>query len=380
MTKGIFIGITIGGGLFWYYAWTGNIKKLFALRHIAFILLVVLFTFPELYSVYSQFDLHPEKLVFNTHGVSGIRFFLWDSQFGRFFNSGPIKGEGDISFYLHTTLWAFLPWSLLFITAIWNKFTKTSDYMKPTYMKFISGSAFITFLLFSFSKFQLPHYIVILFPQFAILSAAFIMHKLSRNSFAVFYKIHTGVVLLIGIAMIGICWFAKMPHMIGVIGGILATIIIALLLISKNKGLHLIIYGYAFSTMLSIFLFVGLYPLLFKYQGGMNAGKKIANEYKGTEVYELPSTTSYLLSFYTPGNVHNAEDKKTLINALSGNNKILLYAIPQELDSLRNMGMKVALKDSFMYYRTTLLTGEFLNPKTRASVLQTRVLASIAKP
>jgi 4-amino-4-deoxy-L-arabinose transferase-like glycosyltransferase len=63
-----------------------NLKYWFLLS-----LLILVFIFPELYALYHQFDLYPEKMVYGQKGVSGIRFFFWDSQFGRFFKSGPIK-------------------------------------------------------------------------------------------------------------------------------------------------------------------------------------------------------------------------------------------------------------------------------------------------
>jgi hypothetical protein len=55
----------------------------------------LIFILPEIWCLYHQFDLHPEKIVFGHTGVSGVKFFFWDSQFGRFFNTGPIKGSGD---------------------------------------------------------------------------------------------------------------------------------------------------------------------------------------------------------------------------------------------------------------------------------------------
>ena len=57
--------------------------------------------------------MHPEKVVFGKTGVSGIRFFFWDSQFV-VFNTGPIKGKGDLSFSSHHP-WAFYPGAYLFI-------------------------------------------------------------------------------------------------------------------------------------------------------------------------------------------------------------------------------------------------------------------------
>jgi hypothetical protein len=119
MTKGIFaivpIAAAIGGHLLFKSDW----KNIFNIRWLVAGILILIFIIPELYSLYYQFDLHPEKTVFGEKGVSGLKFFFWDSQFGRFFNTGPIKGKGDPSFFLHTTLWAFLPWSLILYAAIY---------------------------------------------------------------------------------------------------------------------------------------------------------------------------------------------------------------------------------------------------------------------
>jgi hypothetical protein len=79
------------------------------------VVLILLFITPELYSLYTQFDIHPEKVVFGRTNVSGLKFFFWDSQFGRFFNTGPIKGNGEPTFFLHTTLWPFYPGLLFFM-------------------------------------------------------------------------------------------------------------------------------------------------------------------------------------------------------------------------------------------------------------------------
>lgn len=85
MTKGVFAIIPIGGAIAGHFIITKQWKQLFNLRWLIAIVLTLIFILPELYCLYQQFDLHPEKLVFGEHGVSGVRFFFWDSQFGRFF-------------------------------------------------------------------------------------------------------------------------------------------------------------------------------------------------------------------------------------------------------------------------------------------------------
>src|ERR1700761_7924755 len=173
MTKGMFALIPIGGAIAGHLIITKQWKQLFNWRWLIATVLIMVFTLPELYCLYEQFDLHPEKLVFGQHGVSGIRFFYWDSQFGRFFNTGPIKGHGDPTFFVHTTLWAFLPWSLLLFAAIFQFIRKGSKNVQSREWYCICGSL-LTFLLFSASKFQLPHYLNIVFPLFAIITAQFV--------------------------------------------------------------------------------------------------------------------------------------------------------------------------------------------------------------
>jgi 4-amino-4-deoxy-L-arabinose transferase-like glycosyltransferase len=113
MTKGPFTLIPIGGAIAGELIIKKNWKQLFHWKWIVSGLMIVLFIIPEIYCLWYQFDIHPEKVVFGKTGVSGVRFFFWDSQFGRFLNTGSIKGKGDPSFFLHTLLWAFLPWSLI---------------------------------------------------------------------------------------------------------------------------------------------------------------------------------------------------------------------------------------------------------------------------
>ncbi len=121
MTKGPFVLVTIGAGFVVDWAVSGQWRQFLHPQWWIALLLISIFILPELYCLYVQFDLHPEKRIFGRQGVSGIRWFFWDSQFGRFFNTGPIRGSGDPLFYFHTLVWAFLPWSLLLYAAVFTR-------------------------------------------------------------------------------------------------------------------------------------------------------------------------------------------------------------------------------------------------------------------
>ncbi len=180
MTKGVFVIVPIYGALFGQLLFHHKLKHLFNLKWIVLILLTAIFILPELYALYVQFDLHPEKLVFGRHNVSGIKWFFWDSQFGRFANSGPIKRQsGDIFFYVHTLLWAFAPWCLLFYYAVFKNLKEIVLKRKMAEYYALSGGLLLL-LLFSISGFQLPFYTNSIFPLFAIITAPYCYMQLSK--------------------------------------------------------------------------------------------------------------------------------------------------------------------------------------------------------
>ena len=182
MTKGVFTLITITSGLVCMWMVQRNWHKLWSLKWLFALLLSLVFTVPELYALYLQFDAHPEKLVFGQSEVSGIKFFVWDSQFGRFFNTGPIKNtNGHPLYFVLVFLWAFLPWVGVFVASVVGGIRKLSsdNHRDKASFVFLCGAFFITFGLFSATSFQLDHYTVILFPFAAILCGKFLSGWLS---------------------------------------------------------------------------------------------------------------------------------------------------------------------------------------------------------
>jgi 4-amino-4-deoxy-L-arabinose transferase-like glycosyltransferase len=180
MTKGVFVVVPIYGAVFGQLLFQHKLKHVFNFKWILLILLTAIFTLPELYALYVQFDLHPERLVFGKHNVSGIKWFFWDSQFGRFAGNGPItRKSGDIFFYVHTLLWAFAPWCLLFYYAVYKNIKEIILKRKQAEYYAISGGI-ILLLLFTVSRFQLPFYTNSIFPLFAIITAPYCYVQLGR--------------------------------------------------------------------------------------------------------------------------------------------------------------------------------------------------------
>src|SRR5262249_8714367 len=159
----------IGGALAGELVLTKQWHVLWQLRWLGAAGLVLVGLTAELYCVYQQFDAHPDKLIFGQTGVSGLRFFFWDSQVGRFLNTGPLKGQGTPTFFLHTALWAFFPWSIVLSVALVTRLTAAWRRVHAAGGWDTLSASVLTVLVFSASRFQLPHYLTILFPFWAIL-------------------------------------------------------------------------------------------------------------------------------------------------------------------------------------------------------------------
>ncbi|MFA7399043.1 MAG: glycosyltransferase family 39 protein [Sideroxydans sp.] len=172
MTKGVFTLITITSGLVCMWMYRRQWHKLWSVKWLFALVLTVACTAPELLALYLQFDAHPEKLVFGRTDVSGIKFFLWDSQFGRFFNTGPIKDAGGAPYYFVAAfLWAFLPWVAVYVAAMFSgvrNFAARSVAERSQFV-YLCAAFFITFAMFSATKFQFDYYTVIIYPFAAIL-------------------------------------------------------------------------------------------------------------------------------------------------------------------------------------------------------------------
>ncbi|MGI8635583.1 MAG: ArnT family glycosyltransferase, partial [Segetibacter sp.] len=378
MTKGIFVLITIAAGFVIYWIITKQWKQFLNFRWWAMIILILLFITPELYSLYSQFDLHPEKVVFGRTNVSGLRFFFWDSQFGRFFNTGPIKGHGDPSFFLHTTLWAFLPWSIILYIAVYSIIKKGNANEHSRIRWIVFGSALVTFLLFSFSGFQLPHYIVILFPHFSIITAAYLVSINKAISLKRLTALQTALLIMAAVAVTLVGWYSKMGNTM-LVAVISMGVVTMVLLYFKEPGLHkLIAIGSVISVVLFLFLFNFFYPRLLQYQAGMMAGKYLTAN-KITAKAATLDAWSYSFEFYAPGFVQYVDSIKDVDNFIGKDTSVAFYTTVNSLPELSEKGYQFKVLKQFQYFHISMLTGAFLSPATREKELEKMALILVHK-
>lgn len=230
MTKGVFVLGFLGVGLVAMLVYLRAWSRLFHWKWLLAMMGTLLFTLPELLALYLQFDAQPEKLVFGQTHVSGLKFFLWDSQFGRFLNTGPIQNDkGSPFFFLHNLVWTFFPTLLVLVAALradaysgfaWGQgggagpqATRLAPVTAPV---FLWSTFLLALAVFSATKYQMDYYLVIVFPYAAIACG----HWLSKVDWAVLspswlLRLHLGYVTVM-LALSTLCallyfWHAGNP-------------------------------------------------------------------------------------------------------------------------------------------------------------------------
>jgi 4-amino-4-deoxy-L-arabinose transferase-like glycosyltransferase len=369
MTKGMFALIPIGGAVAGHLIITKQWKQLFNWRWLIAAVLIMIFTLPELYCLYEQFDLHPEKVVFGQRAVSGIRFFFWDSQFGRFFNTGPIKGHGDPSFFVHTTLWAFLPWSLLLFAGIYQSIRKGVKNVKGYEWYCLCGSL-LTFLVFSASRFQLPHYINIVFPFFAIITAQYLYNLASEKSIRAVRITQLIVICILLILIVALqCFFSPAAYN-WVTGGILFVLLILLLFLPRTIATKAF-WRIGFSTLLvsfivNLYLNLAFYPSLLHYQALSQAAMWINQNNPSKLPVAQSGDVPFAMEFYLDQPLTNINTDGT---GPTPAKPYLLFAQTEVIDGLKAKGWQVEQVKTFERFWISRLKPAFLNKATRSKEL-----------
>ncbi len=380
MTKGIFTIIPIGGAIFIELLIKRKWSKLFHWQWLVVAVLMLLFTTPELYSLYHQFDSHPEKVVFGKNNVSGIRFFFWDSQFGRFFNTGPIQGQGDPFFFLHTLLWAFLPWGLLMYYAF---FKRISDYFRTIGRErelYTLGGSVVTILLFSLSKFQLPHYTNIIFPFLAILTAQAIAGIGTWGKGLVFYKSIQYFTIFVLVAAVVLMHYFFRPASVSLWFWLVAAIlwILWLLVFTSNLSDWLkVFYQTCMACLLfAFYLNLNFYPALLSYQSSSEAAMYVNSHYPNQPTAVYGDIRAFSFDFYAKQHVHWYFTLAEFEQA-HRQQSLVVFTTADKLKELTEAHIPFQHIRSFDEFHVTTLTPEFINHRTRAQALHTNVLIQV---
>lgn len=356
----IFPMLSIVPQIFYLKQW--HIFKAYKIWIIPIIISIILL--PMCIGLYQQF------------GTKGLYFYFWEQSFGRITGENVWKNNVDPFFLIHTFLYAILPWTILFLVAFWktliqlfkNKFTVNSN--TPEIMGF-SGYLLATIAL-SQSKYQLPHYIYIASPMACLMMAGYV-DNLSKKRQLLWAKIQLIFNVSLTFVILSITLYVWNISLISyfIIANLLIIFIFAFVKVNKYSFIW---GGVVTSIFVNILILNWFYPNLLQYQSPSNVGKTIKQlsiENNTFGFHEFGFSTDFYSQTYIP-QIKNIEQIDSLLKI---NSSIYLYTNPKWVSELNQYQINTIR--TFDFYRVTLLTFEFLNPKTRSKVVEKTMLLKI---
>lgn len=347
------------------------------------ILVIGVLLLPMSWGLYQQFDLQPGKLINNIPIQSGLRFYYWTQSFGRYTGENYYREMSYPTFLLENMLWSFLPWIFIFLWAFATKFIKIlkEGLFKVQVERISFFGFFLTYLVLSRSQAQLPHYIFVVFPLAAILTAAHLAPLFAQSDrlsrwVKWFYRFHLFIFLILLIAM-GLIINIPFGRM-GWWGVFIqfATFILMLKIAMSHLGLI-----QKWVTM-SLVLMIGLnlvlnsffYPHLLEFQWGNQLAKVAkANKWdiQKAALYKMPN--SYAFHFYGQHIFPVIKDS----SLLKEGQWLVVEGLPAKQVLVDFPNSNILYQGN--RFHVTLLTLSFLNPATRADALKPYILMELKK-
>jgi 4-amino-4-deoxy-L-arabinose transferase-like glycosyltransferase len=320
---------------------------------------------PMSYGLYQQFGWH------------GLEFYYWTQSFGRITGQSEWADDSTVFYFLHVFLWAFLPWVFFAIYGIAKDLyalvkSKFSGTLRKEVLTL--GGFVITFVALSLSHYKLPHYIFVVLPFVAIITARTIWELIDSGKANVF--------LVLQWLLLAAAWAFAL---------LLSTVVFP----SRNWLAILVIFGicsaslYVFAikrTLINRLVFSSLltiivvnmvlnghfYPTLLKYQSGSVAAKYIIE-------HKLPAESIFFyqihlnsLDFYL-GSIIEVVDE----NFISNSSGIWIFTNETGMTELKKSGIDFEVEKEFDSFSVTKISLTFLNPKTRDSGVSSDYLLRI---
>lgn len=307
MTKGIFTLFTIFSGLGCLWLYRRQWLRVVSPKWLAAYALSLVFVAPELIALQLQFSA-PGHVVGASQPVSALKFFFWDSQFGRFLNTGPIQNHnGSPYYFVLVFIWAFLPWTLIFPAALRGElggFRKLPAGEREAFVFLVSAFA-CSFLMFSATKFQLDYYIDIIFPFAAILSARYLHGKMMGRPL---YMTQIGLLLLLIVLATGLSVYVHRVPLLVLAGVFIAALAYAVFRMRRAPlNLRAIVYSVLTVNLVYGFLVLLTAQAFMQYSLPYNVAKAIG---KQTEtpiyVYQMPEAEKEL-ALYSKAPTHRMD-------------------------------------------------------------------------
>lgn len=338
-------------------------KDIFHLRWLLALLIVGVVISPALIGLLNQF------------GLEGIKFYFWTNNMGRV--TGSYKGSSnDYAFYLHTSLYLLLPWSIFMLVALFKEIQQAfRSKLRKTEadVSILAGILFFVAIL-SVAKQQNPHYILSAVPFIFIITAKWtvILFEKSSNvtlqkTLAVVHKF-IAVILVAFLLLITLYVYPEKRILYWVVYGISVLGVLYFVFQRLNLKKQILMLVIAASSILFT-INVSMYPSMMQYHTSYDAAKVFNQEAPEGTTLSIYSESARFWNLFlyskAPGRYLLTQDD---LENFKSNHGAWIYTSEEGYQEMQQMGLDTEVKKVYEQHRSlTRQSLRFLNPKTRAS-------------
>ncbi len=334
-------------------------KFVFQWNRLLIIPIVLLLLAPMCIGLYKQF------------GMRGITWYFYTQSFGRVTGDSSWSNNPDPLFFLHTTLWCFLPSTLFLITGLWLK-GKALWQKVPGQELFSFFGFVVTLLAISRSRYQIPHYFYPAYPFGAVLAAVGLNYIIEQKVkwLVVVQKVMIALLPALGLVLV----FYVFPQAVWLKTAFtLAALAVVYLTTTKTQ---LLTQSVIAICLLNVMLNTVFIPELLRYQPGSTLGHWIKKE-------KIPSAQFTLLSYWRNRALAFEADFVPVVSSNYDEAVTRLHQRPHYLFCYEQDASPfidsyhAVIVERYQEFPVTKLNGTFLNPETRVGATDKLVLLKI---
>jgi len=341
--------------------WKGKYSEIFHWRWLIAIPVVALIILPALLGLMNQF------------GADGIKFYFWTNNMGRITGT-YYGGNNDPFFYIHTSLYLLIPWSVFSFAGIVLEIRELimSKGKSGREGSLVVLGAIIPYLLIlSIAKTKNPHYLLAVAPFMMIVGARWALLVFEHNLFprlkGVLTGINRGVVVLLWLIIMvpPLLLFPEKRFSYWVV--MVFLLVFSSWFFSRKSTLMSQLFMLAFCGSAFLFMVsVNMLPNMLKFQSSFDAVEYFNKESDNNSAINIYGTKARLWDLFLyskkPGKyLVTGDDLKKFLPQPGA----WIYTDDAGYNEMKAMGIEMDLLKSYKHKTLTKQSLKFLNPETR---------------
>lgn len=345
-----------------------DLRQLFHPKWLLGIIIVLVVISPSLFHLYRNF------------GMEGIRFYFITNNFGRV--SGEYAGSNtDYFFYFHTFLWAFLPWTVLGIFALFSEIRSwKSSLTRDNWGVYLLGGVLVLTGVLSIAKGKAPNYFLMAVSPVSVIAGRWVKQiknlPSKKEKVLIWFQRVFVLLLVLLFVMVGLTSSGKY---IWISAGLVLlgspSFIGAFRFRTYNTG-NTLLYTLVIAGSLNLFMNVSYIPGLFEFQGARQALEIYEKERGAGDRLVNLQLEEYELFYWANAPVENFTNWEDFYRFLE-NQGSWVYTSQRGYDVVRQLVPALDKVYEIPQRGMNEITAAFLNPATREASLNKNYLIRV---